>query len=125
MASVRAVIASSGVVRTTTKRQPDRSTTAEDVKDPEKLARAMQDLRAAVGNTVDERTMEIEDVAVSTAGALVSFRHNFGGRVRWSVVDWEGAAGHGLARDASTDDNTLVLASYVAGTATIRIEAVG
>ncbi len=68
------------------------------------------------------------EVAVSTAGATVSLRHSFGSPVRWWVVSWgtsaasTPAAGHSLAMDVTSDSDTLVLRSYVAGRAVIRIE---
>lgn len=123
---MRATISAAGLVRREAKRLPDRTTTAEDVKDPEKLARALQALHVASVSTAERRELVFEDQAVGSGGALVRLPHNFGGRVYWSVRDWQSTAG-GVApvleRDDATTDDELVLASAVAGTATIRIEA--
>lgn len=69
------------------------------------------------------------EVAVSTAGALVSLRHSFGVPVRWWVTSWgtttagtPPVATHALVMDATSDSDTLVLRSYVAGRAVVRIE---
>lgn len=74
------------------------------------------------------RRIDFEDVAVDGTGStLYRFPHGFGGRVRWWVVDWSGAASvAGLMRDEdATDDNTLVLVSWIAGTVTVRVEEAG
>lgn len=69
------------------------------------------------------------EVACSTAGALVSLCHGLSGPVRWWVVSWgttpagtPPVANYGLVMDATSDSDTLVLRSYVAGRAVIRIE---
>ena len=69
------------------------------------------------------------EVAVSTAGATVSLYHAFTGPVRWWVVSWgttpQGTppvANYALVMDATSDQDNLVLRSYVAGRAVIRIE---
>lgn len=124
---MRATVSSNGVVTRALKQIPDRTTTAEDVKDPEKLARTVQELRASALGEAERKELTFHDVSVSTAGALVKLPHNFGGRVHWSLVDWASTVGGAapiLEKSTTTDDNTLVLASYVAGTASIRIEAV-
>lgn len=69
------------------------------------------------------------EVACSTAGALVSLCHGLSSPVRWWVVSWgttpggsAPAAGHSLAMDATSDSDTLILRSYVAGRAVVRVE---
>ncbi len=69
------------------------------------------------------------EVVVAAAGATVSLRHSFGGPVRWWVVYWgtpvggaAPAAGASLAMSNTSDNDTLVLRSYVAGRAIIRVE---
>jgi hypothetical protein len=129
--SSHAVIDSAGLVRRLDRLpDSDERTTASDVQDPEKLARLVQDLRKRV--TILERRhaprwRDFEDVTVSTAGATVQLEHRFGTRVRFHVVDWTSATGApDLRKDTTnTDADTLVLASYVAGTATVRVEEAG
>lgn len=123
---MRSVVNSAGVItRLGIRRQPDRTTTTADVQDPEKLARAVQALEKATATASTAKSVDFQDVAVSPAGALVSLPHGFGTRVRWWLVDWEssGTSAPVLKRDATSTNDTLVLASYVAGTVTIRIEA--
>jgi hypothetical protein len=124
----RATIASTGILRRLDPGiQPDRTTTAEDVKDPEKLARAVQELREALAGVELPRSIDFEDLAASTGGALLRLAHGFGGRVRWFVMDWQssGTAAPVLMRTTASDENTLVLGSYVAGTVTVRVEEAG
>lgn len=98
----------------------------EDVKDPVKLAEI---LRNALGriSELEARTVpeaaEFE-VSVSTAGAKVNIRHEFNTPVRFFVTSWKGgSAGPSLVKNTTDSDNkVLVLQSYVAGTAIIRIE---
>lgn len=66
---------------------------------------------------------EFEDRA-APAGGTMQFPHRFPGRVRWTIVDWEGAAAWSFRKDASTSKDVLVLYSAVAGTVTVRVEPV-
>ena len=100
---------------------------------PEQLVRqltalqsmAVEATEAARRNRSNEKRT-FEDVACGTAGATVVLRHGLGRRARWRVVDWARTTPggtHGLERSAAgNDDNTLTLASYVAGVATIEVE---
>jgi hypothetical protein len=126
---VKSTVSSSGVVRKAAVSAPRQVITSLDVQDPEKLARTLQEQRRDL-DALDAPKREIvyEDVAVGSAGALVTLTHNFGGRVLWSVEDWTSTAGgatHILEKSTTTTADALVLASSVAGTATIRIEAAG
>lgn len=71
--------------------------------------------------------VEHEDKVFDATGTTVyRLPHGFGGRVRWWVTDWSGAtAGARLVRHSTTDDNTLCLVSYTAGTGTVRVEKAG
>ncbi len=75
------------------------------------------------------KSIDFEDVAVSTAGAQVSLAHGMNGRVRWWICGWQssGTSAPILRESATvaTDANTLYLQSYVAGTACIRVEQAG
>ena len=84
------------------------------------IAEATEATRRNRGNT----KVTFEAVACGTAGATITLRHNLGRVPRWRVVDWARTTPggtHGLER-SSSDETTLVLASYVAGTATIEVE---
>ncbi len=84
---------------------------------------------AEVQRTAPGDFMAFEDQACSTAGTALRLEHHFGRRVEWQVTRWTRTTPggtHGLeerltAGVADSDDNTLVLASYVAGIATIRV----
>ncbi len=111
--------------------QPPEVFNDQDAQDPVKLARVVARLLAE--NTELRRRfnadrLDFEDVAVSTAGASVTLQHNFAGRVRWYLVGWQSSGTDApiLKEDTTnTTENTLVLKSYVAGTATIRVEEAG
>lgn len=68
------------------------------------------------------RRTDFEDFPVGS-GTTHAFPHGFNGRVRWWVVDANGAAA--LMKNATTDAGTLVLDSAVACTITLRIEEAG
>lgn len=94
--------------------------TADDVQIA--MSRTQQATEAAVRAL---STVEViaDDLACGTAGAQVRIRHAFGRRARWEVIDWARTTpggNHGLER-VSDDGTTLTLASYVAGTATVRV----
>jgi len=122
-------IASDGTVtQLGAKSTPDEIVTADDVKDTAKLAKVLTriiSLLAALRRAWAPRTIDFEDVPLPNAGGLVTLQHNFGGRVRWWVVDNIGASSILLQRNAATTADTLVLSSNSAMTATIRIQEAG
>jgi hypothetical protein len=123
-------IDSSGNVRQLDRRPDlDETITPDNVTDPKALARLLTKFFRIVVLLQRMWTpgrLDHQDRAVDGTGTtLYTFAHNLGGRVRWWVVDWTGSAGPQLVKDVATDDNTLVLRSYVAGTVTVRIEAAG
>lgn len=69
--------------------------------------------------------IDFEDVTFGSDDSVrYRFDHGFGGRVRWWVVGTNAQAV--LAEDTSlSSDDTLVLISYAAATATLRVEEVG
>jgi hypothetical protein len=95
----------------------------------EQLTRLQQNVIEATRATRRTRQttgVVFEDVSVGTGGATVRLRHGLGRTARWAVVEWRRTTPggtHGLERSTSTenDRDTLVLASYVAGTATIEV----
>ncbi len=109
--------------------EPDYRITTDDVDDKDKLAQLLMGMLRSLAsvrrrwwpNFVDHQDRVVD----GTGTTLYRFPHGVGGRVNWWPVDWVGAAGPQLARHAKTDDNTLVLVSYVAGTMTLRIEEAG
>lgn len=110
--------------------EPLEQITPEQVTDEQRLARLLMDVlrqQADLSRRFWPQFIDFEDVAVDATGATVyRFAHGLGGRVRWWPVDWSGAtAGPRLVRHANTDDNTLCLVSYTAGTLTLRVEVAG
>lgn len=121
------------------KASADEVVTELDVQQPSKLARLLCRILAqlaALRRQWAPRRLDFEDVVLAGAagaGVGVRLQHNFGGRVRWWVVEWTfgggGAASgpvllKGVAAGEITD-STIVLYSYQAGTATIRVEEAG
>ncbi len=104
----------------------------EEVKDAAKLANILRatlqrlsDLEARVpGEGADF------EVATNAIGDPVTLAHNLAGPVRWWVVGWTRPVALGsypstapiLVQDASSDANNLVLKSYTAGRAVVRVE---
>lgn len=126
-----ALIDSDGVVRPLDGKAPARAVfTAEDAKDPEKVARLISGLLddvAELRRRYAPRWVDFEDVAVDALGTTFSLEHGFGGRVRWWVSGWQtsGATGPDIREDTSaTTATAIALKSYNAGTATIRVESV-
>jgi hypothetical protein len=126
-----ATVPASGVVRQLDRpASPDEVMSEVDAQNAVKLARVLLRILKDVA-TLKRRwwpdRIDFEDFPVSTAGATVTLNHGLGGRVRWWLVDWEssGTTAPILKRTSATTNDSLVLASYVAGTATIRVEAAG
>lgn len=124
-----ALVDSDGNARPLDGKAPARATfTAEDAKDPEKVARLIAGLLddvAELRRRYAPRWVDFEDVAVSSGGSTLTLEHGFGGRVRWWIVDCSSNVTVASKSTATTDD-TLVLSMTTAadGTATIRVEAV-
>ncbi len=124
-----AVLPNGTILQLDSHAEPNEQVEPGDVTEPTRLVRLLMRILRDVALlrrrwwplSVDHR-----DRVVDATGTLVHrFPHGFGGRVNWWPVDWTGAAGPQLARHASTDENTLVLVSYVAGTVTLHVEAAG
>ncbi len=108
----------------------------DDVTEPKKLGEILRNIIRRVSDLesrVAPEAVEFE-VAVSTAGALVSLNHGLSAPVRWWVTVWTRPVAAGaypttapiLVQDASTTPDILVLKSYTAGRAVVRVEpAVG
>jgi hypothetical protein len=109
--------------------QPEEQITEEHATDASRLSRllmtVLRDIASLKRRWWPERLDFVDRVVDATGTTKYRLPHGLRGRVRWWVVDWQGSAGPGLARHADTDANTLVLVSYVAGTATVRVEEAG
>lgn len=107
--------------------------TAEDVQDPEKLARLLEDAHRkiqALERRWNPRVLYFRDLVVdNTLTTQFPLEHKFGGRVNFDVVHWQPANPGDVPQiepDASaTTADTLVLISGAIGTATIRVEEAG
>lgn len=124
-----AVIDSSGVRRLDKPAEPDEQFTERHAQDPKRISevimRLLRDV-AALRRRWWPQCIDYRDKTVDATGTtLYRFPHNFGGRVNFWIVRWSGAAAPNLRYSTSSDDNTLVLTSTVAGTATIRVEQAG
>lgn len=104
--------------------------TAQDVTDPEKLARLLNDLRRDVAEERRRwKPSEIyrQDLSV-TGGDTISIAHGLHGRVRYAVVEWEpDTPGDAplFDKDDSTDEDTLRLAVGNSGTVTLHVWEAG
>lgn len=107
---------------------PAEVVTEDDVQDPKKLAAMLGRLLKAASDAARQwrpKVLYFEDVPCGTLSSALSLEHGFGGKVRWSVVNWVSAssAPYALREDATnTTADTLVVLSNTAGTATIRVE---
>ncbi len=128
---MRAIVTSDGKTRQLDRQaEPEEQVTPEQVQDPERLARGLMGMLrelAKLRRRFHPRRIDFEDRAVDATGTTkYRFPHTFGGRVRWSVVGWKSAsAGPQLVEHSDTSSTMLVLVSYVAGTATVRVEEAG
>lgn len=103
----------------------------EEVKDPVKLAEILRGILRRITDAeaaIPPEALEFE-VEVSTAGALTTLCHNFHAPVRYWVTYWTALrdgtpaiAAPVLVSDITSDDDNLVLKSYVAGRAIVRVE---
>ena len=104
----------------------------EDVKLPSKLSEI---LRSVLRRTSELEANQVKggiefEVEVGTAGALTKIAHNLKAPVRFTIVFWTKVragstyptAAPILIADETSDNNNLVLRSYVAGRAIVRIE---
>jgi hypothetical protein len=128
MSASTKVAADNSVTQLDRSAQPDELVTEDDASDAPKLARllgrVLKDVASLKRRWVPRR-IDFEDRVCGTAGATLSLRHGFTGRVRWYVIGWSGATAAPALAESTTSDSTLVLQSYVAGTATIRVEEAG
>lgn len=120
-----AVLRSDGTVAQYAGRSPRvEQLTPRDAADPEKLARAFNELRAEVlelAKSEPEPWIDFEDLTV-TSGTNLVLPHGMGGRVRYAVLSWKGGiAGPWFEPHSDTTDNELHLTTSDSGTATIRV----
>jgi hypothetical protein len=125
-----AAVSSTGKVRQLDRRgDPSEQVTEQQAKDPSRVARILMAILADVG-LLKRRfwpdRMDFEGQVLDATGTKIfRFEHGFGVDVRFWVIDWNGAAAPNIRKDATTTSTVLVLTSTSAGTATIRVEAVG
>ncbi len=109
--------------------EPDELVTEQQAKDPNRVARLLATLLrdvAVLKRRWWPHRIDFEGRVVDATGTTkYRLQHNVGAGCRWCVVDWQGTVAASLSRHADTDGNTLVLVSYTAGTATIRVEETG
>lgn len=128
-----ALVASDGIVRQLDTRAGEQiNVTAKDVEDPKNLARLLQQAlreNAELRRRWAPRELYFRDQTLTTTVATkIRLTHGFRGLVNWAVVRWDASspgAAPALDQHADTDENTLVLVSTVAGTATIRVWEAG
>lgn len=110
--------------------EPDEPVTDKDVQDPKYLARLLfrmlQEL-ARLKRRWWPKHFDYEEQEVDATGTTKHrFVHGLNQRVRWWPVEWKDATGGPqLVQHVDTDDHTLVLVSYTAGTLTLRVEEAG
>lgn len=125
-----AVIAPSGQIRKLDRpTEPREQVTEDDAADPGRVARMLMSLSEDTSDLKGRwgpGFLEFEDLVVDNTGTTkYRLAHNLGQRVRWWAVDWDGGAACALAKDSSSDNNTLVLISFEVGTVTVRLELAG
>lgn len=98
-----------------------------DVTEPKKLAEILRNLCSLVAkleNKSGPEAVEIE-ADVSTGAAKVYLRHSLNSPIRFYVTHWSNSTGApSLVWSSDSTPDMLVLKSYVAGRAVIRIEPV-
>jgi hypothetical protein len=96
----------------------------EDVSDPRRLVEVLTTLANRIKALEEIRPQEyIEFEKACGSSGTVTVQHNFNCPVRFYITSWKGSAAPALALNESQSTlNTLVLNSFVAGTAVIRVE---
>lgn len=103
--------------------------------DPAKLPEQLTSMQTALSDATNaartnrrNQARVYENVNCGTAGAELRLEHRLGRFAQWSVISWRRATPggwHGLEESAVTgatsDENTLILVSYVQGVATIEV----
>lgn len=91
-----AKVTKEGIVRGLgTQPVPDEVVTADDAKDPAKLAQILGRVLKSVADLRRQwspRNLDYEDVAAGAGGALVSLQHSLSQRMRWWVTGWKTTA---------------------------------
>lgn len=100
---------------------------ADAAKDPRQLAdtltRVLKGLRYVLASVAQRRPpFRWTNQATSTAGAQFTITHRLGYTPQWRVVGWRNASGGHSLVEVSRDTNTIVLASYVAGTVDLELD---
>ena len=100
-----------------------------DVQNPTTLVRILDSLLRAFAKALGgwrPRRLDFGRVPLDATGT-VKFRleHGFGGAVRYWIVGWDGAASANVRAHSDTTNDTLVITSTSAGTATVRVEEAG
>lgn len=126
-----AYFANGKMVQLDSKADTDVVVTPDDVKDPEKLARLLQ--QALRENAEERRQWKpsrifFRDLSVTTLGTY-RLEHRFGGRVNYYVARWVPAATGDAALfeviEAQTTEDVLTLFASSDGTATICVQEAG
>lgn len=126
-----AYFANGKMVQLDSKADTDVVVTPEDVKDPEKLARLLQ--QALRENAEERRAWKprriwFRDISVTTLGSY-RLEHRFGGRVNYHVERWVPASTGDAPLlevvEAQSDANVLTLFASSDGTVTIYVEEAG
>lgn len=100
--------------------------TSEIASDPSALARVLtrmweQIRRLAQALAMVRPPFRVLNQTVGTGGAQFTITHKLGYVPTWRPIGWRGAAGGHSLVEVSRDANTLVLASYVAGTVDLEL----
>lgn len=108
----------------------------DDVADAAAIARQLNSMQSSLAETTfatrcnpHSAPVTFENITCNATGATnpIRLEHGLGRYVKWSVVGWRGAAGgHSIVEDlldagTLTTTTTLVLKSFVAGTADIEV----
>ncbi len=130
MGRVSAVVLPNGTVRQLDRQaEPEEHVQSSDVSDASTLTRLLmrilRDIARMKRRWLPANVAHRGRVVDATGTVLHRFPHGFGGLVNWWPKRWVGAAGPQFSEHASSDADTLVLVSYVAGTVTLYVEEAG
>lgn len=127
------VHATGAIVAATRPAARQNKVTAEICADPDKLSETLTRINATANElsakSDADDSIVFQDVPLPALGNTITLNHGLNRRVMWEVVDWTDpptgalpSTPPGLVRSAlDTTANTLVLRSYVAGVASIRV----
>ncbi len=106
--------------------------TASSLKTPDDVARQLNTMQAQLHEATLPSRTSLRNQATTFEGLVFNgtdphppIQHNYGGKVRWNVVNWYATTTHAGVFEVSQDAVALTLNSTTAGTADVEVWSAG